>query len=197
MAAALSFALVSTAVAHPILTCDTTVAVGNGKIVIELREDWAPKGVQRVQELAKSGFFDDLPFFRAIPNFLIQFGISPDKEKQNMWTKNIPDDPAPSPRIPFTDGLVSFAGYGKDSRSTHLFMTLGNQPGLGMSPWEVPVGSVIQGLDVMHGIYMGYGGNVDQGRLNPNNPAAKAYLAQHPKLDSFKRCTITEKKVEL
>ena len=55
---------------------------------------------------------------------------------------------------------AQYAGYGKDSRGTHLFLTLGNQPGLGKSPWEVPVGKVISGLDVMHGIYTGYGDKV-------------------------------------
>jgi hypothetical protein len=59
---------------------------------------------------------------------------------------------------------AQFAGYGKDSRSTHVFFTLGSQPGLGRSPWEVPVGKVTSGLDVMHGIYTGYGDRVDQVR---------------------------------
>ena len=80
---------------------------------------------------------------RAIPGFLIQFGISPDAEVQRRWNAkgNIADDPPST--VPFTDGIVSFAGYGKGSRSTHLFLTLGNQPGLGKSAWEVPVGKVV------------------------------------------------------
>ena len=150
-------------VVWPRLTCSTSVPVGDGTFTIELRPDWAPKGVERVVALQKSGFFEGMPFFRALSNFLIQFGISPDREKHKTWMQagNIDDDPAPtSPPVPFTDGIVSFAGYSKDSRSTHLFITLGRQPGLGKRPWEVPVGQVVLGLDVVHGIYTGYGDKV-------------------------------------
>ena len=129
---------------------------------------------------------------RAIPNFLIQFGISTDAAVQRKWNGmgNIKDDP--HSETPFTDGIVSFAGYGTDSRSTHLFLTLGKQPGLGRSPWEVPVGKVVKGLDVMHGIYTGYGDKVDQGRLH--GAGGPAYLGQFPKLDRFKSCRMTTAK---
>ena len=85
---------------------------------------------------------------------------------------------------------MSFAGYGKDSRSTHLFLTLGQQPGLGKSPWEVPVGKVVGGLEVLHGIFTGYGDGVNQGRLNPRDSGAAAYLAKFPKLDRFNSCRL-------
>lgn len=174
-----------------LLECETTVQVGDGMITIELWPWAAPHGVKRVVDMAEDGFFTDLPFFRAIKGFLIQFGISSNSAKQTHWNQmgNIDDD-FPNPAVTFTDGIVSFAGYGKRSRSTHLFFTLGNQPGLGKSPWEVPVGKVIKGIDVMHGIYTGYGDRVDQGRLQPTNPNAKAYLESFPQLDRFKSCTV-------
>ena len=172
------------------LVCDTTVAVGDGKITIELWDHVAPIGAKRLAEMAEDGFFTDLPFFRAIPNFLIQFGISPDAATQQRWNAkgNIADDPHSS--IPFTDGIVSYAGYGKDSRSTHLFLTLGTQSGLGRSPWEVPVGKVVSGIEVMHAIFTGYGDKVNQNRLQPTSAGAAAYLAGFPKLDRFKGCTV-------
>lgn len=145
-------------------------------------------GAQRFEELVQSGFMNGLPMFRAIPNFLIQFGIQPDHELHMKWEAagNIQDDP-PS-EIPFTDGILSYAGYGKDSRGTHLFMTLGNQPGLGKSPWEVPVGKVVKGLDVMHAVYTGYGDQVQQGSLR--GPGGKQYLSKFPRLDSFRKCVV-------
>ena len=81
------------------------------------------------------------------------------------------------------------------SRAQHLFLTLGNQPGLGRSAWEVPVGKLVDqsSLDVMHGIYTGYGDRVDQGRLQPNNPKAKEYLEGFPKLSRFKKCRVERK----
>ena len=49
---------------------------------------------------------------------------------------------------------------------------------------------VVKGLDVLHGIYSGYGDKVNQGRLNPASPGAKEYLASFPQLDSFKSCRV-------
>ncbi|EOD13686.1 hypothetical protein EMIHUDRAFT_124429, partial [Emiliania huxleyi CCMP1516] len=135
--------------AAPTLVCKTTVQVDDSSFTIELRPDWAPAGVERVLGMAKSGFFEQLPFFRMLPNFLVQFGISTSAEKQRHWQSqgNIRDDPRPA-GVPFTDGILSFAGYGTDSRSTHLFITLGSQPGLGHRQWEVPVGRVVSGMPV-------------------------------------------------
>ena len=172
------------------VVCTTTVKQGDGSLTIELWPSSAPVGVQRFVDLVNDGFFTDLPMFRAIPNFLIQFGIQPNSAIQSKWegAGNIKDDPPSS--IPFTDGIVSYAGYGKNSRGTHLFFTLGNQPGLGRSPWEVPVGRVVNGREVMHAIYTGYGDKVNQGRLR--GPQGNTYLASFPKLDSFKSCRIEE-----
>ena len=58
------------------LVCETTVQSGDGILEIELWPAVAPHGVQRAVELVEDGFFNDLPFFRAIQGFLIQFGIS-------------------------------------------------------------------------------------------------------------------------
>ena len=115
-----------------------------------------------------------MPFFRAISGFLIQFGITPDREKARYWNDagTIADDPRMPSQPVFTDGVVSFAGYAKDSRSTHLFITLGTQPSLGKRPWEVPVGVITSGIDVVHNIYTGYGDRVDQGRLSPERAGA-------------------------
>ncbi|EOD23825.1 hypothetical protein EMIHUDRAFT_239073 [Emiliania huxleyi CCMP1516] len=175
--------------AAPTLVCKTTVQVDDSSFTIELRPDWAPAGVERVLGMAKSGFFEQLPFFRMLPNFLVQFGISTSAEKQRHWQSqgNIRDDPRPA-GVPFTDGILSFAGYGTDSRSTHLFITLGSQPGLGHRQWEVPVGRVVSGMPVVRAIYSGYGDAPDQGRMQPDRPDAAKYLAdKFPKMDRIDR----------
>lgn len=198
---ALTAVLATAQLFRPTLVCDTTVAIGDGKIAIELRDDWAPNGAKRLTELAEDGFFTGMPFFRAIPNFLVQFGIGVDRERHQRWQRagNIKDDPPPKPAVPFTDGIVSFAGYGPNSRSTHLFLTLGSQPGLGKSPWEVPVGRVVRGLDVMRGIYTGYGDGVNQAQLSPDRGAEKQaeYLGRFPKLDRIKSCVVEAGRIEL
>ena len=76
-----------------------------------------------------------------IPRFLVQFGIRPPELPIIPTPLSILDDP-PRPDIPFTNGIVSYAGSGKNSRSTQIFITYGTQKGLGAASWETPVGLV-------------------------------------------------------
>ena len=45
-----------------------------GDVVIKLRPDLAPGHVERIKELASSGFYDGVPFHRVIPGFMAQGG---------------------------------------------------------------------------------------------------------------------------
>ena len=45
-----------------------------GDVVIKLRPDLAPGHVQRISELAESGFYDGVVFHRVIPGFMAQGG---------------------------------------------------------------------------------------------------------------------------
>eukprot|EP00494_Astrolonche_serrata_P030046 UN30313 len=50
-------------------------------------------------------------------------------------------------KIPFIEGMMSFAGSGENSRETQIFITLGNYiPSLGKDVWETPFGKVVEGL---------------------------------------------------
>jgi peptidylprolyl isomerase len=46
----------------------------DGRVVIELRPDLAPRHVGRVKELARKGFYDGLKFHRVIDGFMAQTG---------------------------------------------------------------------------------------------------------------------------
>ena len=52
------------------LTLETT----QGKVVIELRPDLAPKHVERIKMLASEGFYDGIVFHRVIEGFMAQTG---------------------------------------------------------------------------------------------------------------------------
>ncbi len=45
-----------------------------GKVVIELRPDLAPKHVERIKTLAREGFYDGIVFHRVIDGFMAQTG---------------------------------------------------------------------------------------------------------------------------
>jgi peptidylprolyl isomerase len=46
----------------------------DGRVVIQLRPDLAPKHVARIKELVRKGFYDGLTFHRVIPGFMAQTG---------------------------------------------------------------------------------------------------------------------------
>src|SRR5512132_1459999 len=52
------------------LIMDTT----QGKVVIALRPDLAPKHVERIKQLAREGFYDGVAFHRVIEGFMAQTG---------------------------------------------------------------------------------------------------------------------------
>src|SRR5215469_3435011 len=49
-----------------------------GSFTVEVTRSLAPNGADRFYNLAKSGFFTDIAFFRVIPGFMCQFGIHGD-----------------------------------------------------------------------------------------------------------------------
>src|SRR5579884_2118808 len=47
-----------------------------GDVLIEVTRAWSPRGADRFYNLVRAGFFSDVAFFRVIPGFMAQFGIS-------------------------------------------------------------------------------------------------------------------------
>ena len=142
------------------LKCNSTVAVGDGILEIDLWPGTAAHGVRRIIDMADDAFFSDLPFFQVLPN-MVTFGLQPNSTQQLYWNSkgDIPDDPMPR-STPVAEGLLCFSGDPSkrdDSRSTILFFTLGDKHLMAnrKTPWEVPVGKVVKGLDVVKGVYSG------------------------------------------
>ncbi|MEO6954498.1 MAG: peptidylprolyl isomerase [Polyangia bacterium] len=62
-----------------------------GRVVIKLRPDLAPKHVERIKTLCKMGFYDNTPFHRVIPGFMAQGG---DPSGTGTGGSKLPDLPA-------------------------------------------------------------------------------------------------------
>jgi peptidyl-prolyl cis-trans isomerase A (cyclophilin A) len=162
---------------------------GKGDFVIEVHRDWAPNGADRFYNLVKAGFYDDTRFFRVMDGFMTQFGISGDPAVASKWQNaDIPDDPVQQSNKP---GFVTFAQTSApNSRSTQVFINYGDNSRLDATRFA-PFGQVISGMDVVNGIYKGYGESPDQGAIQTQG---NAYLdAKFPRLDGVKHAQIVQK----
>jgi len=156
-----------------------------GDFVVEVTRAWAPLGADRFYNLVKHGFFTDAAFFRVVPGFIIQFGLSADPNVNKVWrSANIRDDRVTERNSP---GTITFATAGPNTRTTQLFINFGNNTfldGQGFSPF----GRVVSGMDVVQKLYSGYGERPDQGAITTQG---KAYLDKNfPNIDSIKTATL-------
>ncbi|MFN7983798.1 MAG: peptidylprolyl isomerase [Vicinamibacterales bacterium] len=164
-----------------------------GTFVIDVHRDWAPNGADRFYNLVKSGFYDDVRFFRVIDGFMAQFGIHGNPAIAAAWRQaQIKDDPVKQSN---KRGYVVFATAGPNTRTTQLFINFGDNTGLDRQGFA-PFGTVSTGMDVVDKIYNGYGEGAprgrgpDQGRLQSEG---NAYLAKDfPKLDYIKSAKIVQ-----
>jgi len=166
-----------------------------GTFVVEVHRDWAPNGADRFYNLVKNGYFDNLRFFRVIPNFMVQFGISGDPALNSVWREaRIPRDPVKQSN---TRGYITYAmqggAQGPDTRTAQVFINFGDNSQLDAQGFA-PFGRVARGMDIVDKIYSGYGEGApsgkgpDQGRLQAEG---NAYLMKDfPKLDYIKKATI-------
>lgn len=161
----------------------------HGDFTVEVHRDWSPLGADRFYNLVKNKFFTDTAFFRYVPGFIVQFGIHAKPEIAKAWENaNINDDPI-KPGNSNKKGTVVFATAGPNTRTTQFFINVNNNPGLD-SQHFTPFGEVVEGMDVVLGLYSGYGEQPNQGLIQSQG---KAYLDKSfPKLDSIKSATIEE-----
>jgi peptidyl-prolyl cis-trans isomerase A (cyclophilin A) len=156
-----------------------------GPLVIEVHRAWAPKGADRFYNLVKNGFFDDVRFFRVVPDFMVQFGINGDPAIQKGWANaNITDDPKSQSN---KKGLVTFATRGPNTRTTQIFINLKDNGFLDAQGFT-PFGQVVSGMEVVEKINSQYGEKPNQGSIQSEG---NAYLnKEFPKLDFVKKATI-------
>lgn len=149
-----------------------------GKFTVEVTRDWAPNGADRFYNLVMNNFFDEAAFFRVVPKFIVQFGLSADPAVNRTWrSANIKDDPVKQSNRP---GYLTFATAGPNTRTTQLFINFGENAFLDSQGFS-PFGKVVSGMDVVQKIFAGYGEQPDQGSIHSQG---KAYLDQKfPKLD--------------
>jgi len=166
------------------VTFDTT----KGTFVLQVTRAWAPLGADRFYNLVRHHFYDGVVFFRVVPGFVVQFGLGPNPAVNKAWENaKIKDDPVSQSNAP---GTITFATAGANTRTTQVFINLGNNAGLDQQGFAA-FGKVTSGMDVIQNFYSGYGDTTtnDQGNITTGG---KAYLDKtYPKLDAIKTARIT------
>ena len=91
-------------------------------VTISCKREWSPLGSDRFYSLLQNGYYVNDAFFRVVPGFVAQFGISSDVQANELWDVPIEDDPEGVKSN--VKGTVSFATAGPNTRTTQLFVNL-------------------------------------------------------------------------
>lgn len=95
----------------------------DGRVVIEMRPDLAPKHVARIKELARQKFYDGITFHRVIDGFMVQTG-DPDGDGTGGSGQNLPPEFSSEKHV---RGVVSMARAASPaSADSQFFIMLGD-----------------------------------------------------------------------
>ncbi|NVJ90989.1 MAG: peptidylprolyl isomerase [Methylocystaceae bacterium] len=123
----------------------------NGRVVIQMRPDLAPKHVQRIKELTRAGFYDGIVFHRVIRGFMAQTG---DPTGTGMGGSDKPDLPAEFSNALHERGTVSMArASNPNSANSQFFICFKKAASLDgqYTVW----GQVVEGMEFVDRIKKG------------------------------------------
>jgi cyclophilin family peptidyl-prolyl cis-trans isomerase len=134
----------------------------SGTLIIELMEEWAPIGVAHFEELLAAEFYNDVRFFRVVPNFVAQFGISGDPTTQRQWQdRPLRDDPILHSN---ERGTITYAMSGPNTRTTQLFINLKDNTSMDRQGFA-PFARIVAGLEWIDAIEDQYREQPNQGQI--------------------------------
>ena len=164
-----------------------------GKILLEIKREWAPHGADRFYNLVRYGYYDHAAVFRIRKNTWAQFGIAADGKIARAWRhQNIPDDPRV---LTNTRGTVAFAFKDPNGRTTQVFINLKDNSSTHDKEPFVPFARVIAGMEVADSLYNEYGetsgGGIRAGKQDSLFAQGNAWLQSHfPRLDYISKAYI-------
>jgi len=164
-----------------------------GDFTVEVTRAWAPKGADRFYRLVSEGYFKDVRFFRVLPGFMAQFGMSGNPAlNAKMDSLRIPDDPVTQSN---KRGMLTFGTAGPNTRSSQFFINYRDNASLDSQGFS-PFGKVVDGMKTVDAMYGGYGEGAPNG-LGPSQDSiatkGNEYLQRaFPKLDYIKSATLVK-----
>src|ERR1700758_5299608 len=124
------------------LVIDTT----KGRIVIKLRTDLAPQHAERLKQLAREGFYNNVPFHRVMDGFMAQTG---DGERGNgTGGSKYPNLKQEFSAVPFKRGVVGMARTNDPNSANSQFFIMYDDGSFLNNKYTV-VGEVLSGMDAV------------------------------------------------
>ena len=124
------------------LLIDTT----QGRIVVKLRNDLAPKHAERLKKLARDKYYDNVPFHRVITGFMAQTGDG--QNGNGTGGSKYPDLPAEFSNVPFTRGVLGMARASDPNSANSQFFIMFDD-GFFLNKQYTVIGEVVHGMDVV------------------------------------------------
>jgi peptidylprolyl isomerase len=125
------------------LVIDTT----KGRIIIKLRTDLAPQHAERLKQLTREGYYNNVPFHRVMDGFMAQTGDG--QNFNGTGGSKYPNLKQEFSKVHFQRGTVGMARRGDsvDSANSQFFIMFGD--GAPLDNQYTVVGEVVQGMDVV------------------------------------------------
>src|SRR6201987_4972130 len=123
------------------IVIDTT----KGRIVIALRSDLAPQHAERIKQLARDGYYNNVPFHPVIDGFMAQTGDG--ANFNGTGGSKYPNLKQEFSNVPFKRGIVGMARRGDsvDSANSQFLIMFAEGPSL--DGQYTVIGEVVQGMD--------------------------------------------------
>ena len=123
----------------------------DGRVVIRLRPDLAPKHVEQIKTLVKRGFYNGIVFHRVIEGFMAQTG---DPTGTGMGGSDLPNLPAEFSNAPFQRGTLGMArSSSPNSANSQFFICFAPAPFL--NGQYTVFGEVVSGMEFVDRIKRG------------------------------------------
>ena len=123
----------------------------DGRVVIEMRPDLAPKHVKRIKELVRQGFYDGVVFHRVIDGFMAQTG---DPTGTGMGGSELPDLKAEFNNAKHVRGTLSMA-RASDPNSANSQFFICFEPSSFLDGQYTVFGQVVEGMERVDAIKKG------------------------------------------
>ena len=123
------------------LVIDTT----KGRIVIKLRNDLAPQHAARLKQLARDGYYNNVPFHRVMDGFMAQTGDG--QNFNGTGNSKYPNLRAEFSGVPFKRGVVGMARANDPNSANSQFFICFAEASFLNNQYTV-IGEVVQGMDV-------------------------------------------------